>query len=86
MMVGGCLVDWIEVGQDVHGLYKELLSVGSLVMRVEDHLTMQIPGADAELEKVRQKLLGMAEKVSDLIDLIRPADENQSSRVVSPQD
>ena len=47
---------------------------------------MQIPGADAELEKVRQKLLGMAEKVSDLIDLIRPADENQSSRVVSPQD
>ena len=78
-------MDWIDVGPDVHGLYKELLSVGSSVMRVEDHLTMQIPGADAELEKVRQKLLGMAEKVSALIDLIRPADENQSSRVVSPK-
>ena len=56
-------MDWIDVGQDVHGLYKELLSVGSLVMRVEDHLTMQIPGADAELEKVRQKLLGMAKRL-----------------------
>ena len=38
-------MDWIDVGPDVHGLYKELLSVGSSVMRVEDHLTMQIPGA-----------------------------------------
>ncbi len=70
-------MDWIEVGQDVHGLYKELLSVGSSVMRVEDHLTMQIPGAGAELEEVRQKLLGMAEKVGALIDLIQPrVDDN----------
>ena len=79
-------MDWIEVGQDVHGLYKELLSVGSSVMRVEDHLTMQIPGADAELEEVRQKLLAMAKKVGTLIDLIQPAgvDDNESSVGVSP--
>ena len=43
-------VSWMECGEKVHGFYKELLSVGNSIMRVEDHLTMQIPGADAELE------------------------------------
>jgi hypothetical protein len=46
---------------------------------------MQIPGAGAELEEVRQKLLGMAEKVGALIDLIQPrVDDNYFFFGISP--
>jgi hypothetical protein len=62
---------WIECGEKVHDLYSELLSVGSSLMRVEDHLTLGIPGADVELEESKQKLLGLVRDIEGLVVLLR---------------
>jgi hypothetical protein len=62
---------WIECGEKVHGLYSELLSVGSSLMRVEDHLTLGIPGADVELEEIKEKLTGMVKNIEELLVLLR---------------
>lgn len=72
-------MDWIDAGQDVHGLYQHLLGIGSALMRVEDHLTMHIPGAEHELEEAKAKILEMAGRIQNLLDLIQAAgvDDNQ---------
>lgn len=62
---------WIECGEKVHSLYSELLSVGSSIMRVEDHLTLGVPGADAELEEAKQKLVELVRRIDDLLVLLR---------------
>jgi hypothetical protein len=64
---------WIECGEKVHGLYSELLSVGSSLMRVEDHLTLGIPGADVELEETKEKLTGLVKNIEKLLVLLRGA-------------
>jgi hypothetical protein len=61
---------WIGYGEKVHGLYSELLSVGSSLMRVEDHLTLGIPGAD-ELEETKEKLTGLVKNIEELLVLLR---------------
>jgi hypothetical protein len=62
---------WIECGEKVHGLYSELLSVGSSLMRVEDHLTLGKPGADVELEETKEKLTGLVKNIEELLVLLR---------------
>lgn len=62
---------WIECGEKVHGLYSKLLSVGSSLMRVEDHLTLGIPGADFELEETKEKLTGLVKNIEELLVLLR---------------
>jgi hypothetical protein len=58
---------WLNCGEKIHGLYRQLLSAGSSIMRVEDHLTMGIPGADAELEFTRETLLELLKEVDELL-------------------
>jgi hypothetical protein len=60
-------VTWIDCAETVHGFYQELLSAGSSIMRVEDHLSLGIPGAAAELEDARQRLLAMCEEMDRLL-------------------
>jgi hypothetical protein len=63
---------WVDSsGQKVHGLYQELLEVGNSLMRVEDHLTMGIPGADIELENMKDILLRMLQSTNELIAEVR---------------
>lgn len=58
---------WIDSsGPKVHTLFQNLFTVGSALMRVEDHLTMGIPGADDELEGVKLILRSMLERVEEL--------------------
>lgn len=63
-------IEWLSCAGTVHSFYQELLSVGSSIMRVEDHLTMQIPGADAELEEAKQKLLALVKGIDDLLTVV----------------
>ena len=69
-------MDWIDVGQDVHALYRDLLGLGNSVMRIEDHLTMHIPGAEVELGEMKANLISMIDKISALVDLVQPAGVN----------
>ena len=61
---------WLDCGEKIHTMYKELLNVGSALMRVEDHLTMGIPGADVELETVKNILTGLMESADEVLEVV----------------
>lgn len=69
-------MEWIELGKDVHSMYRELLDVGNSLMRVEDHLTMQIPGVELELGDMKAKLSSLIDRINRLVDLVQPAGVN----------
>lgn len=63
---------WLDgPGERVHKLFGELFEIGTTLMRVEDHLCMQIPGAERTLETMKTKLLAMVESIDKLIADIR---------------
>lgn len=60
-------VTLLDVGTDVKAMYRDLLSVGSSLMRVEDHLSLGVPGAEVELEETRRLVQDLLTKVDQLL-------------------